>query len=193
MSRERRDLIAASAPHRLVSAKRAVSSAASGAPRKWRRRDPRVFLPAQFSNAANPAAHEARTGPEILEQLALSGRAPDAFVAGVGTGGTVMGVGRCLRARNPAVRITRWSPPNRRRCPRAQDGTAPDPGDLGRVHPAGRQARRAGRDRRGVRRRRDPDGADAGARTGPRGRHLVRRQSRGRARNPGRMARAPSS
>ena len=68
-------------------------------------RDPRVFLPAQFSNAANPEAHETSTGQEILEQLALSGRAPDAFVAGVGTGGTVMGVGRCFRARNSAVRI----------------------------------------------------------------------------------------
>jgi cysteine synthase A len=67
--------------------------------------DPRVFLPAQFSNEANPAAHQATTGPEILEQLALAGLSPDAFVAGVGTGGTVMGVGRSLRAYKPTVRI----------------------------------------------------------------------------------------
>jgi len=67
--------------------------------------DPRVFLPSQFANDANPAAHEATTGPEILEQLALVGRAPDAFVAGVGTGGTVMGVGRYLRAYRPSTRI----------------------------------------------------------------------------------------
>src|SRR5215207_4035298 len=59
--------------------------------------NPRVFLPAQFSNDANPSAHEATTGPEILEQLAETGRSPDAFVAGVGTGGTVMGVGRYLQ------------------------------------------------------------------------------------------------
>lgn len=67
--------------------------------------DPHVFLPSQFSNDANPSAHEATTGPEILEQLALIGRAPDAFVAGVGTGGTVMGVGRYLRAYRAATRI----------------------------------------------------------------------------------------
>ena len=65
----------------------------------------RVFLPAQFANDANPAAHEATTAPEILEQLATIGRAPDAFVAGVGTGGTVMGVGRHLRAYRPSTRI----------------------------------------------------------------------------------------
>lgn len=65
----------------------------------------RVFLPSQFANDANPAAHETTTGPEILEQLALIGRAPDAFIAGVGTGGTVMGVGRYLRTYSPAIRI----------------------------------------------------------------------------------------
>ena len=68
-------------------------------------RDATVFLPSQFSNEANPAAHEATTGPEILEQLALVGRSADAFVAGVGTGGTVMGVGRFLRSYGPATRV----------------------------------------------------------------------------------------
>jgi len=66
---------------------------------------PRVFLPSQFSNESNPGAHQATTGREIVEQLALINRVPDAFVAGVGTGGTVMGVGRSLRERNPAVRV----------------------------------------------------------------------------------------
>jgi cysteine synthase A len=64
-----------------------------------------VFLPCQFSNAANAEAHETTTGPEIWAQLESAGIFPDAFVAGVGTGGTVMGVGRCLRAHNPAIRI----------------------------------------------------------------------------------------
>jgi cysteine synthase A len=106
LSRERRDLITsfgatvvsvtAEEGGFLGSIRRAEEMAAN---------DPRVFLPAQFSNDANPDAHETSTGREILEQLALSGRAADAFVAGVGTGGTVMGVGRCLRASNPAVRI----------------------------------------------------------------------------------------
>jgi cysteine synthase len=60
-------------------------------------KDSSVFLPSQFSNDANPLAHEATTGPEILEQLTANDIDLDAFVAGVGTGGTVMGVGRALR------------------------------------------------------------------------------------------------
>jgi cysteine synthase A len=67
--------------------------------------EPHVFLPSQFSNEANPAAHEATTGPEILAQLADVGRVPDAFVAGVGTGGTVMGVGHAFRRDAPGARI----------------------------------------------------------------------------------------
>ena len=64
-----------------------------------------VFLPCQFSNQANLQAHCGGTGPEILEQLGRIGLEPDAFVAGVGTGGTVMGVGRALRRQVPRVRI----------------------------------------------------------------------------------------
>lgn len=64
-----------------------------------------AFLPHQFSNEDNCAAHEATTGPEILWQLREHGLRPDAFVAGVGTGGTVMGVGRFLRHSFPAVKI----------------------------------------------------------------------------------------
>jgi len=67
--------------------------------------EPRVFLPRQFSNGANVEAHELSTGPEIWAQLAAIGRVPDAFVAGVGTGGTVMGVGRYLRSRRAEVRV----------------------------------------------------------------------------------------
>jgi cysteine synthase A len=66
---------------------------------------PHVFLPRQFSNAANVEAHERTTGPEIAAQLDARGLVPDAFLAGVGTGGTVMGVGRFLRTVNPAVRV----------------------------------------------------------------------------------------
>ena len=69
------------------------------------RRLPRAFLPRQFSNTDNVEAHARTTGPEIWWQLRLRGLVPDAFVAGVGTGGTVMGVGRFLRERQPEVRI----------------------------------------------------------------------------------------
>jgi cysteine synthase A len=65
----------------------------------------RVFLPHQFSNAANAEAHESTTGPEIWWQLKSNSLVPDAFVAGVGTGGTIMGVGRFLRSRAPLLRV----------------------------------------------------------------------------------------
>ena len=61
-----------------------------------------AMIAGQFDNPANPTAHEQTTGPEIWRDL--EGRV-DAFVAGVGTGGTLTGVGRFLRARNPAVRL----------------------------------------------------------------------------------------
>ena len=71
----------------------------------WAAEEPGAFLPRQFSNPANVAAHEDTTGPEIWWQLHDRGLVPDAFVAGVGTGGTVMGVGRALRARRAEVRV----------------------------------------------------------------------------------------
>ena len=69
------------------------------------RREAHVFLPRQFSNRANTEAHAATTGPEILFQLRDAGIEPRAFVAGVGTGGTVMGVGDFLRREVPGVRV----------------------------------------------------------------------------------------
>ncbi|MFD1875255.1 PLP-dependent cysteine synthase family protein [Hymenobacter bucti] len=67
--------------------------------------DGRVFLTQQFENCYNAEAHARTTGPEIAAQLASVGRRPDAFVAGVGTGGTVMGTGHYLKAQFPGVRI----------------------------------------------------------------------------------------
>ena len=66
-----------------------------------------VFLPDQFSNPANPEIHRRTTGPEIWD--ALDGRV-DAFVAGVGTGGTITGAGEALKARNPGCRIVAVEP-----------------------------------------------------------------------------------
>jgi cysteine synthase A len=71
-----------------------------------------TFLPRQFSNEDNSAAHECTTGPEIWWQLRFRGLRPDAFVAGVGTGGTIMGVGRFLRAQHPDVRLHPLEPEN---------------------------------------------------------------------------------
>lgn len=64
-----------------------------------------VFLPKQFENEYNAEAHELTTGREIVLQLQTVGKVADAFVAGVGTGGTVMGVGSYLRQVNPAVKV----------------------------------------------------------------------------------------
>ncbi|HET9279924.1 MAG TPA: cysteine synthase family protein [Flavitalea sp.] len=64
-----------------------------------------IFLPKQFENCFNAEAHEKTTGKEIWMQLQSMDLTPDGFVAGVGTGGTVMGVGNYLKKRNPAVCI----------------------------------------------------------------------------------------
>jgi cysteine synthase len=70
-------------------------------------RDRDAFLPDQFSNPANPEAHRMGTGPEILR--ALDGRV-DVFVAGIGTGGTITGVGEALKAHNPGALIVGVEP-----------------------------------------------------------------------------------
>jgi len=64
-----------------------------------------IFLPRQFANQANTEAHRVTTGKEIWCQLNDQGIIPDAFVAGVGTGGTVMGVGQFLRDKVPGIKI----------------------------------------------------------------------------------------
>ncbi len=69
--------------------------------------DPDVFLPRQFTNPDNAAAHELRTGPELLAALAGGGVALDGFVASVGTAGTLMGVGRAVRRAHPAAVVAR--------------------------------------------------------------------------------------
>lgn len=67
--------------------------------------DERIFLPRQFANGYNIEAHEKTTGREIWEQFCAIGRIPEAFVAGVGTGGTVMGAGRFLKGKNMFISV----------------------------------------------------------------------------------------
>ncbi len=106
MSRERQELIRGfGAEIVLVSKEEGGFLGAIERAEELARSRPGVFLPRQFSNEANSAAHETTTGPEIWHQLGSHDLVPAAFVAGVGTGGTVMGVGRYLRSRNPGIRI----------------------------------------------------------------------------------------
>ena len=71
--------------------------------------DPRVFVPQQFENKANPMAHKHHTGLEILEQVA----GPiDGFCSGIGTGGTITGIGETLKAQNPDIVIWAVEPAN---------------------------------------------------------------------------------
>jgi cysteine synthase len=106
MSREREGLL------RLYGARVEVTESLGGmseaveAARAMATRDD-VFLPDQFSNPANPEIHRRTTGPEILH--ALDGTV-DVFVAGVGTGGTITGVGEVLKERNPRCRIVAVEP-----------------------------------------------------------------------------------
>jgi cysteine synthase A len=106
MSRERTALLRQyGARVELVESMGGMSEAVERARELARHED--VFLPDQFSNPANPDVHRRTTGPEILE--ALDDRV-DALVAGVGTGGTITGVGEVLRARNPGCRIVAVEP-----------------------------------------------------------------------------------
>lgn len=71
-----------------------------------------IFLPCQFSNEKNSEAHYLTTGPEIWNQLKTIGLKPDAIVAGVGTGGTIMGIGKYFKENSPNIKIYPLEPLN---------------------------------------------------------------------------------
>jgi cysteine synthase B len=84
------------------------SNGAVAMARSMAERDPSVFMPFQYANPANPAAHYCGTALEILDQV--PGGEVEAFVAGLGTGGTLMGCGRRLREANPDVQVIAAEP-----------------------------------------------------------------------------------
>ena len=113
MSLERKNLMRSyGAEIRLVSHEEGGFLGSIALAEKMAVENPDVFLPRQFDNEDNCEAHFCSTGPEIVAQLAKIQRKPDAFIAGVGTGGTVMGVGRYIQKFFPKAKIHPLEPSN---------------------------------------------------------------------------------
>lgn len=102
MSVERRNLLKAYGAEIVLTEGSKGMKGAIAKAEELAKNTPDSFIPSQFTNQANPAIHEATTGPEIWD--ALDGKV-DAFVAGVGTGGTLTGVGRYLKKQNGNIKV----------------------------------------------------------------------------------------
>ena len=107
MSVERRQLMRAYGAELVLTEGSKGMSGAIAKAEELAREIPGGFVPGQFVNAANPKAHFETTGPEIYEDT--DGKV-DYFVAGVGTGGTITGVGQYLKSRNPEVKVVAVEP-----------------------------------------------------------------------------------
>ena len=113
MSRERIDLIRSlGAEIELVTKEEGGFLGSIDRAETFSREHAGAFLPRQFSNEDNVVAHALSTGPEIWWQCRYNQMKPTAFVAGVGTGGTIMGVGRYLREMNPEIKLHALEPAN---------------------------------------------------------------------------------
>ena len=101
VSEERRQLLEAYGAEIVLTDGSQGSNGAIRVAQEMVAEDPHYFMPYQYGNPANPRAHFETTGPEILQELPQV----DTFIAGLGTGGTLMGVGRRLKKHNPNTRV----------------------------------------------------------------------------------------
>jgi cysteine synthase len=113
MSDERKNLIRSfGANIELVSSEQGGFLGSIKMTEDLQKKNENIFLPCQFSNQYNIEAHYLTTGPEIWSQLKEINLKPDAVVAGVGTGGTIMGIGKYLKEQNPNIKVYPLEPSN---------------------------------------------------------------------------------
>jgi cysteine synthase A len=120
-SLERRELLKAYGAQLVLTPADTDMDGAMAKARELAATEPGAFMPSQFENPANPAAHEATTAQELLETIAADGGRVDAVVLGVGTGGSLTGIGRRLRPTHPQAKIIAVEPS---RSPVLSGGTA---------------------------------------------------------------------
>ena len=180
MSLERRQLMKAYGAELVLTDGTAGMKGAIAKAEELAKEIPHAFIPDQFGNPANAAAHRETTGPEIWEDT--DGKV-DLFVAGVGTGGTITGVGEYLKAKNPEIRIVRrgrtrfFSGAEQRHRRPAQDS-----GNRRRFCAEGAEHRHLRRNHHRRKRSRLRDRAEDRPDGGCPCRHLFRRRSLGRCR-----------